>query len=124
MHACTHTDTHNTYSHTHMHAHMDTLRLGHHCQCPIATADTALYVGQGARILPCIICGYHGDEQPGSLRGDMVLVGVGDIQWGSIVPPLDSGVRDSIQVGETVKKGKSLLKDSEIHWGSLDDRCS
>ena len=47
----------------------------------------------------------------------MVLAGVGDIQWDTIVPPLHGGVRDSVQIGEAVKKGKSLLIDSEVHWG-------
>ena len=51
----------------------------------------------------------------------MVLGSVGDIQWGSIVPPLHSGVRGSVQVGEAVKKGKPIFKDSEVSWSSLDD---
>ena len=51
----------------------------------------------------------------------MVLGSVGDIQRGSIVPPLHSGVRDSVQVGEAVKKGKAVFKDGEVSWSSLDD---
>ena len=47
----------------------------------------------------------------------MVLAGVRDIQWDTIVPPLYGGVRDSVQIGEAVEKGKSLLKDSEVHRG-------
>ena len=50
----------------------------------------------------------------------MVLGSVGDIQWGSIVPPLHSGVRDSVQVGEAVKKGNPIFIDTEVRWLSLD----
>ena len=35
----------------------------------------------------------------------MVLGSVGDFQWGSIVPPLHSGVSDNVQVRKAVKKG-------------------
>ena len=51
----------------------------------------------------------------------MVLGGVGDIQWGSIVPPLHSGVSDNVQVRKAVKKGKVIFIDSEVSWSSLDD---
>ena len=50
----------------------------------------------------------------------MVLGSVGDVQQGSIVPPLHSGVRDSVQVGEAVKKGKPVFIDTEVRWLSLD----
>ena len=40
----------------------------------------------------------------------MVLGGVGDIQRGSIVPPLHSGVRDSVQAREAVKKERPYSK--------------
>ena len=46
----------------------------------------------------------------------MVLGGVGDIQWGSIVPPLHSG--NSVQIREAVEKGKAVFKDSEVSWSS------
>ena len=51
----------------------------------------------------------------------MVLGSVGDIQQGSIVPPLHSGVRDNVQVGEAVKNGKPVFIDTEVRWLSLDD---
>ena len=51
----------------------------------------------------------------------MVLGSVGDIQRGSIVPQLHSGVGDSVQVGEAVKKGKAVFKGGEVSWSSLDD---
>ena len=50
----------------------------------------------------------------------MVLGRVGDVQWGSIVHPLHSGVRESVHVGEAVKKGKAVYIDTEVRWLSLD----
>ena len=50
----------------------------------------------------------------------MVLGSVGDVQWGSIVHPLYSRVRDSVRVGEAVKKGKAIFIDTEVRWLSLD----
>ena len=40
----------------------------------------------------------------------MVLGSVGDIQQGSIVPPLHSGMRDSVQVGKQSKKASPFSK--------------
>ena len=65
--------------------------------------------------------GYPGDEQSASSSGNTVLGGIGDIQWCSVVAPLHSGVRDSVQAGVTVKEGKAKLIDCNICWGCLDD---
>ena len=49
----------------------------------------------------------------------MVLGCIEDMQRGSIIPPLRSGVRDSVQVREAVKKCKAILKDIEVSRSSL-----
>ena len=51
----------------------------------------------------------------------MVLGSIEDIQQDSIIPPLHSGGRDSVQVSEAVEKGKVVFKDSKVSWSSLVD---
>ena len=66
-----------------------------------------------------LVYSYHRDEQSCSPRVNMVLGSGGDIQRGSIVPPLHSGVRgNSVLIREAVKKGKAIFKDSEVSWSS------